>query len=148
MSKYERTEYIDDRYKAMDERLKVCCLILSGLAASCIVARLDRFGAAACLPYRELAWCQVALSAQAEQYAYHDIRVQVVRKRLNRPLTLAEKVRCTFARPVPCGGLHCRPGSCAVYVHPHDQHDDEVDHALAPSEQDLGTVTSCMVAAG
>ena len=23
MSKYEQTEYIDDRYKAMDERLKV-----------------------------------------------------------------------------------------------------------------------------
>ena len=62
----ETDQYINDRYAAIEERLAVCTYL--------------------CLLKQQV---QV-LFAQRSRVA----ESQVVRKRLNRPLTLAEKVRC------------------------------------------------------
>ncbi len=71
MSRVETDTYINDRYAAIEDRLSVGCIM--GLMSSCMMFYCC-YGAEAGI------WC-----------------LQVVRKRLNRPLTFAEKVRkhCT-----------------------------------------------------
>ena len=85
MSKFEPTEFVDDRYSKMSERLEVCRNQLLHTTLYYVPCRGHPFMAAITRLLRPLLTC---------------IPLQVVRKRLDRPLTLAEKV-CGSAEHCP-----------------------------------------------
>jgi hypothetical protein len=70
MSRVEPDQYINDRYQAIEDRLKVSQLKVSARCRHC--PHFSQLALLPCSPPPRL--------------------VQVVRKRLNRPLTYAEKV--------------------------------------------------------
>ena len=76
MSRVELDTFINDRYAAIEDRLQVCSSFLNAPAA-----------------------CLLITDGVLSQYI---LGLQVVRKRLNRPLTYAEKV---IFRPAAKKGL-------------------------------------------
>lgn len=98
MSKFEPTEFLDDRYKKMDERLEVRMPAVH----ACAWAQPQHCSHG--LRRSSCACSRASFEFQA-RFLQPLLRVQVVRKRLNHPLTLAEKV----SRPVPRSpALSCR----------------------------------------
>jgi hypothetical protein len=90
MSRFEENEFINDRYAAMEERLAV-----SFVSPLVLFPRSPRARARSPAKQQKLTARSLALLLVNSPLPKN--KRQIVRKRLNKPMTLAEKVRSLAA---------------------------------------------------